>query len=63
MKYFKVKVGNIYDNKSEYTTIENELCTLRERKNMYPSLPDRVFEKVSMPSSHTHFLFGARFED
>jgi len=64
MKYYRVRrgSGDLYDNKSEYTTISHELLTARERKNMFPSIPDRNFEEVVISRKRTYISFGCRFE-
>jgi hypothetical protein len=64
MKYYRVRESsdNLYDRETEYTTVSHELLTARERKNMFPSIPDRNFEKVNVGKNHTYFSFGARFE-
>ena len=64
MKYYRVRESsdNLYDHETEYTTCAHELLTARERKNMFPSIPDRNFEEVTVKRGHTVFSFCARFE-
>jgi len=64
MRYYRVKqnANNLYDHETEYTTCAHELLTSTERKRMFPSIPDRNFEEVTVKRGHTVFSFGARFE-
>lgn len=63
MLYYRVKLGDVYDHKSERTTIPNELLTATERWKHFPSLSNRCFEIVHVNSHKTYKMFGVRFQD
>lgn len=62
MKYYKVIKGDIYDRKTQYTTIPNELLTPKERKKMFPSLSNSCFEETEVNKKNTWYGFGGRFK-
>lgn len=64
MIYYRVKPE--FDCKHDYftgfTTIQNELLTLRERYRKFAHLPDEIFEPVVVSQKKIYWCFGARFE-
>ena len=63
MMYYRVKKGDVYDPKTERTTIPNELLTATERWSHFPSLPNTYFESVNVNSHKTYKMFGVRFQN
>lgn len=61
MNYYRVKISDIYDPVSGYTTISNELLTEKERYKQFPYLHTDCFEMVHVSKKQTYFSFGARF--
>lgn len=63
MLYIKNTTGrDIYDHKSAFTFIENELLTEEEFSVFCPSLNKSAFTKVNVKQSKTFTFFGVRLE-
>ena len=62
MKYYKVIKGDVYDRKTGYITVLEELVTEKERIKYFPNIKNDAFECVRISKSKVYFLFGARFE-
>ena len=62
MKYYKVVNGDVYDRKTGYCTVLDELVTEKERMRYFPNISNDAFECVNISKSKIYFLFGARFE-
>lgn len=62
MIYYKVIKDSVLDYHTQYETVMNELVTPRERKIKFPTLSDKVFQKVEIKKSRIYWLFGVRFE-
>lgn len=64
MLYIKNNSGrDIYDHKSEFTFIENELLTPKEFEVFMPSFSEKLFQKVNISKNKTCTFFSVRFED
>lgn len=64
MLYIKNNTGrDIYDHKSEFTFVPNELLTRKEFEVFMPSFSEKSFEKVNISKNKTHRFFAVRFED
>lgn len=50
----------IYDEKTGWCTIPNELLTQRERDIRFPSVPDKAFLKVLVSKKKTTIYMGKR---
>lgn len=61
MLFYRVK-KEVYDYKTGYTSIENELLTPREKAIKFKVLSDKCFEAVNVSKFKTYWFFGARFE-
>ena len=59
MKYYKVK-NDVYDHKSGYTAIADELVTETERKKRFSTISLKAFEVVEIPKNNTFMIFGVR---
>ena len=62
MKYFRVIKGDILDRKTGAYTIRNELLTATEKRILFPTVPENMFQPVELNRKQTYFFFGARFE-
>ena len=61
MQYYQVIKDGVFDHKTGYTTIQNELVTKKERKRCFPTLTDACFQEITLPKTNTFHSFGARF--
>lgn len=63
MRYIKNTTGNdIYDHKSEFTFISEELLTEEEFSVFCPSLNKSMFSIVNVKKSNVNEFFGVRKE-
>ena len=63
MVYIKNTTGHdLYDHKSEFTFIENELLTKREFEIFCPSLSMKGLSTINISKNKTCRFFGVRFE-
>ena len=62
MLYYKVIKGDIYDSKTGYTTILNELVTKSEKAKFFPSIKENCFKLCDIDIQKTYIFFGTRFE-
>lgn len=64
MIYIKNTTGRcIYDHKSQFTFVEDEILTMSEFEIFCPSLNLADFTKVNVKKKDTHTCFGVRFAD
>lgn len=61
MKYYKVKIDCVYDHKTGYTTVKNELLTEKEKDKRFPTLSAKCFTQIEANPNATYMFFGARF--
>jgi len=62
MTYYRVVKDDVWDYRTGWTTIQNEILTPIERERKFPSLSSKCFEKVEISRARTYWSFGARFE-
>ena len=62
MTYYKAVVHGERDYKTFHETVAGELLTEKERNHYFPSLSNKCFTVIDIPSTSTYFFFGCRFE-
>lgn len=62
MIYLRSKKDGLYDIKTGYTTIKNELITEAEKEKQFPNVSINNFDHVNISKQKIFWNFGTRFE-
>ena len=60
MKYYRVN-REVHDKLTFCDSVVGEILTVKERKNLFPTIADECFDTVTVNKTETYVFFGARF--
>ena len=60
MKYYRVN-REVHDMRTFCDSVVREILTMKERKNLFPTIADKCFDTVAIKKTETYVFFGTRF--